>query len=329
MRDTFVRVLMDIANKDNNVYLVTGDLGFGVLKPFWERFPNQFINAGIAEQNMTSLAAGLALEGKIVFTYSIGNFPTLRCMEQIRNDCAYHNANVKIVCVGGGFAYGSLGMSHHATEDIAMMRALPDVTVIAPGDLVEAEAAVKAIYRHEGTCYLRLGRGGENRIHVRTLDFKIGKAIKIKDGEEIALLSTGAIFDEALDACEMLNECGVDPALYTFPTVKPVDKDTIYKFIGKYDLVVTIEEHNITSGFGSAVSEVISEVDTGSMKLIRIGLNDTYSSTVGSQKYLRDKYGISSKKIVRKIRSVIYEKTQGRKKAINLSHYYSFHTKSI
>ena len=146
MRDTFVKTLMEIAQKDKNVILITGDLGFGVLKPFWEKFPDQFINAGIAEQDMTGLAAGMALTGKTVFTYSIGNFPTLRCLEQIRNDCAYHNANVKIVCVGGGFTYGSLGMSHHATEDIAVMRALPGVTVMAPGDLTEAQVCTKAAY---------------------------------------------------------------------------------------------------------------------------------------------------------------------------------------
>ena len=141
MRDTFVRTLIALAKEDPNIELMTGDLGFGVLKPFWEQLPDQFVNAGIAEQNMTSAAAGMALEGKTVFTYSIGNFPTLRCLEQIRNDCAYHHANVKIVCVGGGFVYGSLGMSHQATEDIAVMRALPDVAVLCPGDLVEAEEA--------------------------------------------------------------------------------------------------------------------------------------------------------------------------------------------
>lgn len=123
MRNTFVNTLVELAKKDRDIELVTGDLGFGVLKPFWEQLPDQFINAGIAEQNMTTVAAGMALEGKTVFTYSIGNFPTLRCLEQIRNDCAYHGANVKIVCVGGGFVYGALGMSHQATEDIAVMRA--------------------------------------------------------------------------------------------------------------------------------------------------------------------------------------------------------------
>ena len=145
MRDTFVRTLLELAKADKRIELITGDLGFGVLKPFWEQAPNQFTNAGIAEQNMTSLAAGMALAGKTVFTYSIGNFPTLGCLEQIRNDCAYHHANVKVVCVGGGFVYGALGMSHHATEEIGVMRALPDVVVMAPGDAMEAQAATKAI----------------------------------------------------------------------------------------------------------------------------------------------------------------------------------------
>ncbi|HRM26091.1 MAG TPA: hypothetical protein PKZ81_07620 [Clostridia bacterium] len=163
MRDTFVRTLITLAKNNPNIELFTGDLGFGVLKPFWEQLPDQFVNAGIAEQNMTAAAAGAAGEGKIVFTYSIGNFPTLRCLEQIRNDCAYHDANVKIVCVGGGFVYGSLGMSHQATEDIAVMRALPNVAVLCPGDPAEAEAATKAIAEYPGTCYLRLGRGGGRR----------------------------------------------------------------------------------------------------------------------------------------------------------------------
>lgn len=301
MRDTFVNTLVDIAKSDRNVMLVTGDLGFGVLKPFWELFPDQFVNAGIAEQNMTSLAAGMALEGKTVFTYSIGNFPTLRCIEQIRNDCAYHGANVKVICVGGGFVYGSLGMSHHATEDLSIMRALPDVTVLAPGDLVEAEWATKAIYAKKGTCYLRLGRGGEKRIHEENNGFQIGKAIKIKNGSRVAIISTGAIFDEALEASEILNELGITPALYTFPTVKPIDRETIKECAEKYELIVTVEEHNIVGGFGSAVSEVLAELRSPRARILKIGLNDKYSSVVGSQKYLRDVYGMSAIKIVDKV----------------------------
>ncbi|WP_047150835.1 transketolase family protein [Aneurinibacillus tyrosinisolvens] len=307
MRDTFVKTLIELAKNDKNILLVTGDLGFGVLKPFWEQFPDQFLNVGIAEQNMTSLAAGMALEGKTVFTYSIGNFPTLRCIEQIRNDCAYHNANVKIVCIGGGFVYGSLGMSHHATEDLSIMRALPDVAVLAPGDLVEAEYATRAIYENNGTCYLRLGRGGEKRIHDKIDDFKIGKAIKIKDGVKVAIMSTGGIFDEAFEASEMLSEKGITPALYTFPTVKPIDKETIEECAEKFTLIVTIEEHNIVGGFGSAVSEVLAELGGRRAKILRIGLNDRYSSIVGSQKYLRDVYGMSAMKIVEKVEGALSE----------------------
>lgn len=302
MRDTFVRTLLEIAKKDKNVYIITGDLGFGVLKPFWTELPNQIINAGIAEQNMTSIAAGLAMQGKIVYTYSIGNFPTLRCIEQIRNDCAYHNANVKVVCVGGGFVYGSLGMSHHATEDIAMMRSLPDVTVLAPGDLVEAEAATKAIYEQQGTCYLRLGRGGEQRIHSKVENFAIGKAIEIQKGEKVAIFSTGAIFDEVHQACENLKTQGMEPTVYTFPTIKPIDKKVILECAKMHQAIVTVEEHNLSGGFGSAVAEVLAEVDGVKAKLVRIGLNDKYSCIVGSQKYLRKQYLIDAKTITEKVK---------------------------
>lgn len=303
MRDTFVKTLLEIAKKDKNVYIVTGDLGFGVLKPFWDNLPNQIINAGIAEQDMTGFAAGMALEGKTVFTYSIGNFPTLRCIEQIRNDCAYHGANVKVVCVGGGFVYGPLGMSHHATEDLSMMRSLPDVTVMAPGDLVEAACATKAIYETPGTCYLRLGRGGEKQIHDKIDNFQIGKAIKINEGSKVAVFSTGAIFEEVQEACEILKKDGITPALYTFPTVKPIDRETIEKCACDFDLIVTVEEHNIMGGFGGAVSEVLAEMKNKKASQLRIGLNDTYSCIVGSQKYLRDYYGMSAAKIAERIKN--------------------------
>lgn len=304
MRDTFVRTLVELAKQDKNIELITGDLGFGVLKPYYEAVPDQFTNAGIAEQNMTTVAAGMALEGKTVFTYSIGNFPTLRCLEQIRNDCAYHNANVKIVCVGGGFVYGSLGMSHQATEDLAILRALPDVVVMAPADLVEAEECTKALAKYPGTAYLRLGRGGEKRIHDKIDNFQIGKAIKVHDGEKVAIFSTGAIFEEVTAAYEELKEKGFSPALFTFPTVKPIDKEIIEEIAREFDLVVTCEEHNIVGGFGSAVAEVMAEMKDKKAVLMRIGLNDEYSVRVGNQKYLRQQYGIDAKSIVERISGV-------------------------
>lgn len=301
MRDTFVRTLVECAKEDKNIELITGDLGFGVLKPFWEQCPDQFTNAGIAEQNMTGVAAGMALTGKNVFTYSIGNFPTLRCIEQIRNDCAYHNANVKVVCIGGGFVYGSLGMSHQATEDLAMLRALPDVVVLAPADLVEAEECTKALAKYQGTAYLRLGRGGEKRIHEKIENYQIGKAIKVCEGEKVAIFSTGAIFEEVTAAKEVLNEKGVNPMIYTFPTVKPIDKETIEKVAQEVDLIVTCEEHNVIGGFGSAVAEVMAEMKQKQATLLRSGLNDEYSIRVGNQKYLRGQYGIDAPAIVERI----------------------------
>lgn len=307
MRDAFVKTLIQLAQNDRNIELITGDLGFGVLKPYWEKLPNQFSNAGIAEQNMTSVAAGMALEGKIVFTYSIGNFSTIRCLEQIRNDSAYHNANVKIVCVGGGFAYGSLGMSHHATEDIALLRALPNVTVMCPGDLVEAEEATKAIVNYPGTCYLRLGRGGEKRVHTDIKDFTIGKALRIgstKQRERVALFSTGAILDETTEAARLLELKGIGVEQFSFPTVKPIDKQVILDCANRCEYIVTVEEHNIVGGFGGAVAEILAESGTRA-RLVRIGLHDQYCTIVGNQQYLRDRYGMSANKIVEQIVSII------------------------
>ncbi len=301
MRDTFVKTLIELAKENKSIELITGDLGFGVLKPFWEQCPDQFTNAGIAEQNMTTVAAGMALTGKKVFTYSIGNFSTLRCLEQIRNDCAYHKADVKIVCIGGGFVYGSLGMSHQATEDLAVLRALPDVVVMAPADLTEAEECTKALVKYPGTAYLRLGRGGEKRIHKKIQNFEIGKAIKINDGKKVAIFSTGAIFEEIKGALEFLMKRGIEPAVYTFPTVKPIDSELVRDVAKEFELIVTCEEHNVIGGFGSAVAELMAELRDRKAILVRIGVNDVYSVRVGDQKYLRQQYGIDAKCIAERI----------------------------
>ena len=310
MRDTVVKTLIELGKNDRDVELITGDLGFGVLKPFWETLPDQFINAGIAEQNMTGVAAGLALEGKKVFTYSIGNFPTLRCLEQIRNDCAYHKANVNVICVGGGYVYGSLGMSHHATEDIACLRALPDVTVICPGDPLEAKLATEVIANTEGTTYLRLGRGGEKVVNNSIKEFVIGKAYKIRDAKDmpkkVAIFSTGAILEETAKACDMLEEQGIAVEQYSFPTVKPIDKEVITDCAKRFDNIFTVEEHNIQGGFDSAVAEVLCECE-GNAKLHRIGIDDFYCIEVGSQAYLREQVGINANSIVDRVKGVVDE----------------------
>ena len=302
MRDSFIRSLLELAKEDRSIELITGDLGFGVLKPFWGAVPDQFINVGIAEQNMTSIAAGMALEGKTVFTYSIGNFPTLRCLEQIRNDCAYHGANVKIVCIGGGYVYGSLGMSHHATEDLAVMRSLPNVAVFAPADKVGAAEVARAVAKHPGTCYIRLGRGGEAVIRESIDNFRIGKAIPVCTGSRVAIFSTGDIYGEVAAAREILERSGIPPTIYTFPTVKPLDEETIQHCAASHERIVTCEEHNLSGGFGSAVAEVLAQT-ASSARLLRLGIPDTYCATVGDQSHLRRQYGLKSDQIAHRILS--------------------------
>lgn len=299
MRNTVVEYIEKFAKKDRNVILISGDLGYGVLDSFRKNLPDQYFNAGISEQNMASVAAGLALEGKKVYLYSIGNFPTLRCIEQIRNDICYHNVNVKIVAVGGGFAYGSLGMSHHATEDIAMMRCLPNMMVFAPADAAEAEAVIKEVMREDGPCYIRLNKGGEPLLHGtdRLLDYNLGKAIPMMSGSEVCLMAAGAIVGEALKAAEMLEKLGLTTALYSFPSIKPIDRECIFECVKKFEVIYTIEEHNVMGGFGSAVCEAVAECGAA-VRVKRIGLKDTYSDMVGTQRFLRSYYGMDSKAIV-------------------------------
>lgn len=300
MRNAFIGALLALAKEDQNVELLTGDLGFGVLKPFWEAVPDQFLNVGIAEQNMTAMAAGMALEGKTVFTYSIGNFPTLRCLEQIRNDCAYHEANVNIICVGGGFTYGSLGMSHHATEDLAVMRSLPGVAVFAPCDAVEATHVAAAAAKYPGTCYIRLGRGGETIARENIENFQVGKAIPVRSGSRVAIFTTGDIYGEAAKAVEILEKSGISPTVYTFPTVKPLDEDVVRTCAETHELIVTCEEHNILGGLGSAVAEVLAE-HPGKSRLVRLGITGGYCALVGDQNYLRQHYGLTGAQIAGRI----------------------------
>lgn len=297
MRNELVKTLTRIAASDRDMMLLTGDLGFGVLTDFAGRFPAQFLNVGVAEQNMIGIAVGLALEGRTVFAYSIGNFPTLRCLEQIRNDACYHNANVKIVAVGGGFTYGSLGISHHATEDIAVMRSMPGMTVMAPGDPKESAAATMAAYLRPGTCYLRLGRGGEPEVHPETLKFTAGEAIEVRDGDEVAVISTGGILKNALDLTDRLCGLGVSTALYSMHTVKPLDSALVKRLARTVRLIVTVEEHSVIGGLGSAVAEVLAQTPNSRATLKIAGLNDCFSSIVGDQEYLREAYGLSVERL--------------------------------
>lgn len=294
MRTAFINTLTKLAEKDDRIFLIVGDLGYSVVEGFRQRFPDRFLNAGIAEQNMTGIAAGLAKEGYTVFTYSIGNFPTLRCMEQIRYDVCYHNLNVKVVSVGGGYAYGPLGASHHATEDFGMMRILPGITIASPADAFETEAVLTQLVNSSSPAYLRLGKAGEPLIHSKQVDIAIGNAILLKEGVGTAVLSTGSITSYAFNR---INDAYPNYALYSFPYIKPLDYEALTKIANNYKNIITIEEHQLSGGFGSAVLEALNDLEnSGALitqpKVRRIGIPDSFTSIVGSQDFLRTKMGL-------------------------------------
>ena len=294
MRAAFNEELLKIAKRDKRVFMILADIGYGEIEPFAEAFPERFINCGVAEQNMTGVACGVAMEGNIAVTYSIANFPTLRCLEQIRNDICYHHTNVKIVIIGGGMAYGALGISHHSTEDIAIMRALPNMVVLVPSDIPEARAATHAMMAYDGPVYYRCGYKKEKNIHEGPIDFKIGKAITVKEGRDAAIIYTGTIGYNAKIAVENLEKQGIKVRLISMHTVKPIDRETIIKAAKETGKILTVEEHNLSGGFGSAVAEVLADAGMcGSIKFKRMALPDVYVSKVGSQEWLIKEYGLS------------------------------------
>jgi transketolase len=304
VRNTFVKIFTKSAKQNPHLFLITADLGFGVLMDFAASSPNQFLNVGVAEQNMTGIATGLALEGRTVFTYSIANFPTLRCLEQIRNDAAYHEANVKIVAVGGGFSYGSLGMSHHATEEIAIMRALP-ITVVVPGDLWEVEEATKAIIEHPGTCYLRLDHTNAGYTNKENEKFELGKARRLKEGGDITLIASGGILSEVLAASAMLEKEGVSCRVVSMHTLSAIDEAEVFAAARDTGGIVTVEEHTIRGGLGSAVAELCLEGGVAPKHFYRIGLRAGFSTIVGQQSYLRKYYGLDKTAIVDRVKTLL------------------------
>jgi transketolase len=267
--------------------LLTADLGYSVLEKFRDAYPNRYTNVGVAEQNLIGLAAGLALCGKIVFVYSIANFPTLRCFEQIRNDVCYHQADVKVVAVGGGLGYGAQGYTHHGVEDLAVMRALPGMTVTAPGDPVETRLVTKALAGHAGPAYLRLGKGNEPAVHQQIpSSFQLGKALPLRAGNDIVLMTTGNMLQETVQAADELAQRGVSAQVLSFPTVKPLDRAAVIAAALRTDAVVSVEEHSVTGGFGSAVADVLAEAGVGCL-FRKFGLPDEVHHKIGSQSYMR------------------------------------------
>jgi len=301
MRDFFVNALIEEAKVDEDLIFITGDLGFGVFERFEESYPDQYLNLGIAEQTMTGVAVGLALEGRKTVTYSIGNFPTLRCLEQIRNDAAYHNVNLTIVAVGGGFAYGQLGMSHHATEDIAIMRALPNVDVLVPNTNWEAREISKIALNRNCTSYIRLDKSAANETD-DVEPFNFGKLRRFRSGSDLAIIAVGGILEEALAASEELEDKhSINASVIGCHSLKPFDSIGLAKLTSEIENIVTVEEHNMYGGLGSAVCEALVKKKLNYNSFTQISLNDEYSAVVGDQNFLRNHYGLSSKHIINKV----------------------------
>ena len=302
MRDAFVRALTELAAEDPSLVLVNGDLGFGVLTDFARRFPGSYLNAGVAEQNMTAVACGMAMAGAHAYTYSIGNFPTLRCLEQLRNDVCHHRADVTVVAVGGGFSYGQLGMSHFATEDLAILRALPEMTVVAPSDPWQAYALTRQMHAAGGPHYLRLDKSAAGASEG---DVVLGQARQVRPGSDAVVFSTGGILGEAIAAAEAMAGDGVSVRVVDIHTIKPFDAEAVCRAAAECGVVLTLEEHTVVGGLGGAVAEACL---TGGVKVdrfVRLGLQDRHPSVVGDQAYLRALHGLDRRGVAEALRRAL------------------------
>ncbi|KKN79330.1 hypothetical protein LCGC14_0341120 [marine sediment metagenome] len=302
MRKAFIDTLVELAESDKRIYLLTADMGYGLVEPFSEKYPDRFINVGVAEQNMIGIATGLALSGKIPFVYSIGNFPTLRGVEHIRSGICYHNLNVNIVAGNTGLTYGALGSSHHATEDIAIMRALPNMTVVVPSDVLEASLATRAIVELEEPCYLRLGKADWPR---DSFTFRIGESRELIDGKDAALIATGWMRHNCMRATEELYAVsGFQVRVINMHTIKPLDTEVIIKAARETKAIITIEEHSIIGGLGSAVAEVLAESGEP-VYFKRMGIPDRFCSEVGTHDELLASCHLTVDDIVREVKDAI------------------------
>lgn len=292
MRRAFIKALTEEAACDPRIWLLTGDMGFSVFEDFAARYPDRFLNAGVAEANMTGVAAGLALSGLMPFMYSITPFVTMRCFEQLRIDVCYQNQNVRVIGGGGGLCYGSAGGTHHSLEDISLMRSLPNMTVVCPGDPHEVTAAVRYSLNHSGPMYIRLGRDGDPLVHRGNVTLQPGKAITLREGTDVSLIAAGNILGNALKAADELQEQGVSVRLISMPFIKPIDREAILSAARETRALFTIEEHSLIGGLGSAVAEVLAESGK-SVRFHRLAIPDRFFKEVGSQEYLRELVGLS------------------------------------
>lgn len=305
MRNAFANTLTELATRDDRIVLLSGDIGNRMFDKFKAACPNRFFNCGVAEANMMSMAAGLAMSGLRPVVYTIAPFVTTRCLEQIRVDVCYHHVPVVIVGVGGGLSYASLGATHHSCEDIAFLRALPNMRVVCPGDAWETGAAFKAALRQDEPVYLRLGKKGEPAVHASEPNFEIGKAITVRDGSDAVLLSTGNLLPTAMEAAELLARENISARVVSFHTVKPLDERCLADAFQTARVVATLEEHSVLGGFGGAVAEWLADQTATSAPLLRIGTADEFLHEAGDQAHARAYNGLTAPQIAQRIRAML------------------------
>ena len=292
MRDKFIETFTNLVEKNKKLILITADLGFGVLDNFIKKYPKNFINVGVAEQNMIGVATGLSKKGFNVFVYSLGNFPTMRCLEQIRNDAAYHNSNIKIVNVGGGYSYGQLGFSHHATEDLSIMRTIPEVNIISPFDEYETQKATKFLAKAKGVYYFRLDKKRPNvnntqiNINTKRQNYIYGKMSTIFSGKDLVIFSIGGILNDVINVCKNLEKKKIIPTLVSCHTLKPIDKIMIKKLCKNNKKIIVIEENSKIGGLASAIGDVCLENSIQPKVFKSFGIENKFIKEVGDRDYL-------------------------------------------
>lgn len=301
-RDFVTQVLLEM-ERDPSIVFLTGDLGFNALEKIKEKFPERFLNVGIAEQHMVGMASGLALEGKKVIVYSIAPFATMRPYEQIRDDVCYHNLDVKIIGTGGGYNYANHGVTHHTVEDVAIMNVLPHMQVLCPGYSWEAREATKAMLRHTGPAYIRLGKSPGVAYEKKHFAFALGKGFVAHAGTDVVLVSTGNVLDVALETARILEEkTKLSVCVLSMPSVKPFDKKLLRKHTRKAKGVFTIEEHSTTGGLGDIVSGILFGDGFDGKKFRAFGFPpESFSKEVGDRDYLLNKVGLAPQKLARSI----------------------------
>ena len=296
MRNAFADELTNLFLLDQRIVLLSGDIGNKLFDKLKDIGASRFYNCGIAEGNMMGVAAGMALSGLRPFVYTITPFTTTRCFEQIRVDVCYHDAPVVIVGTGSGLSYAKLGPTHHSLEDMAIMRTLPGMRVLAPCDSTELRLAMRAVLKDNSPTYIRIGKKGEANIHSIPPKFKIGEAIIVQPGNDVALLCAGNMMSETLKASDILSKNGVSAEVVSFHTVKPLDEIYLKSASARFKLLITVEEHSRIGGFGSAVSEWRSFTNCDIQQII-LGTEDEFMHEIGSQSYARKKFSLTAENI--------------------------------